>query len=446
MKHDKKSRICGILLAAVMAGSLLTGCGITTAGKEDITLIVKCPALVMQTDDKDEVIDTRRFLEEAGAAFAEQYEAANVTFDVMLFDYVDETEAVTGSFDTDHAMDILYEDFFNMTAYVHTGRVVSLDDMITDEIREDIDDTAWAISSLDGKTYMMPFLSRQNIMICNRKLMEECGLGQYLGQGTEIQNWTAEEWTEILDTLAEKLPDGVYPMMMYGKNNQGDTHIMSLIRAFGSEIYDAKGNFNFESPEAVKALTWIQDGVEKGWYPPHPENLEITDNQELFNNNQLVFYVYNNANIVFYDDLEDYSFVNFPGNVATSFVSGFEIFDNGDEAKVQAAKDFIRYIYETDEWLEFSSANIPESKKTAAKYADQIPMFSDFTANASHVVDFMNGSPNWQGDDTSVRSVFWPNIHELLQGNITPEECAASLDEDCNEALRIGRENSTLHE
>ncbi|MCM1499908.1 MAG: hypothetical protein NC124_15705, partial [Clostridium sp.] len=128
------------------------------------------------------------------------------------------------------------------------------------------------------------------------------------------------------------------------------------------------------------------------------------------------------------------------------FVTGFEVFDNGDELKVQAAKDFIRYIYENDEWLELSAGNIPASKKVSEKYKEQITMLDEFTKNAEHVVDFMNNSPNWQGNDTSVRSVFWPNIHELLSKNVTPQECAKKLDEDCNAALDIGRENSVLHE
>ena len=82
--------------------------------------------------------------------------------------------------------------------------------------------------------------------------------------------------------------------------------------------------------------------------------------------------------------------MNFPGNLATSFITGFEVFDNG--------------------------------------------------------VDFMNNSPNWQGNDTSVRSVFWPNIHEMLTGAITPQECAEALNEACNAALQTGHENSKLHE
>jgi multiple sugar transport system substrate-binding protein len=79
-------------------------------------------------------------------------------------------------------------------------------------------------------------------------------------------------------------------------------------------------------------------------------------------------------------------------------------------------------------------------------YEDQIIMLEEFSENAVHVVDFMNSSPNWQGNDTSVRSVFWQHIHDLLLQTVTPEECAKALDLDCNNALQIGRDSSTLHE
>jgi multiple sugar transport system substrate-binding protein len=425
--------------------TLFSGCGDSSEEKEQVRLVVKCPTLMMNSVSDESVVDTQDFLNRAASAFAAQYEEVDVTIDVCVFDYVDELDAVAGSFDTDDAMDVLYEDYFNMASYIYTGRVVSLDDIITDSIREDIDEVAWDLSTVNGKTYMMPYLSRQNVLMYNKKLMRDCGLENYISDNG-IQNWTMEEWTEILDTLAQNLPEGTYPMMMYAKNNQGDTHIMSFIRAFGGELIDENGSFDFESDEAVSALEWISSGVEKGWYPPHSENLEIADAQELFDNNQLVFYVFNNANSLLYDNLDDYGFVNFPGNVATSFVTGFEVFDNGDEKTLEAAKAFVKYIYETDELLELSAGNIPVSKKTIQKYSDSIVMLDDFEANSDNVADFISTIPNWQGTDTSVRSVFWKNIHQLLSGKTTPEECAKALDEDCNEAVEIGRKNSVLHE
>ncbi|MCM1146087.1 MAG: extracellular solute-binding protein, partial [Lachnoclostridium sp.] len=266
----KRKRIAGAL-TLLLCLSLLTGC--SGKSKKDVTLIIKVPNLVMNSVSNPDIIDSGIFLQQAGEEFATQYENANVTIQVESFEYIDEVAAITDSFDTENATDILYEGYFNMASYLHTGRVVPLDDIISDDLRADIDDASWAMSMANGKTYMMPFLSMQNILIYNKELFLECGLDNYIADSVSIQNWTIEEWTDILNTLAANLPERSYPMMMYGKNNQGDTHIMSYLRAFGSTIFDEDGHFDFENEASVKALEWLQSGVEKGWYPPHPENL-----------------------------------------------------------------------------------------------------------------------------------------------------------------------------
>ncbi len=429
-----------VLLSALMLAGLLTlsGCADRSEAKPEVTLIVKTPTLPINTVGTLNVDTSQEFLDLAGERFAASYDKADVVVRVEVFDYVDENEAIIGAYGTDDAVDVLYEGYFNMAAYVLEGNVVSLDDIISDEIRSDISDAAWARSMKNGKTYMMPFLSMQNIMIYNKKLFKQCGLQEFCADDEEIHNWTLEEWETILDTLAEKLPEGSYAMPMYANNNQGDTHIMSYIRAFGSTIFDSEGNFDFQNPKAVQGLRWIQDGVDRGWYAPHPELLEMADMQQLFEADRLALYIFNNANYQLYDNVkENYGFVNFPGNIATSFITGFEVFDNGDELKVQAAKDFLRFIYEDEELMGVSAGNIPESRRVAEKYADQIIMLPQFSKNADNVIDFMNFSPNWQGSDNSVRSVFWVHIHELLAGRLTPEECAANLDRDCNAAIHV---------
>ncbi|MCM1498885.1 MAG: extracellular solute-binding protein, partial [Clostridium sp.] len=322
----RKRNIMFTVLALLLGGSLLSGCG--KEPPKEITLVIKAPNLTLNSVSNPEYSDSSVFLKNAGEAFAAQYGKADVSIRVESFEYVDEVAAVTERFDTEDAADILYEGYFNMASYLHTGRVVPLDDIISDEMRADIDNASWAMSMTNGKTYMMPFLSMQNILIYNKELFMDCGLGQYIADEVTIQNWTMEEWTDILDTLAAKLPEQAYPMMMYGKNNQGDTHIMSYMRAFGSTIFDEDGHFDLEHEDSVKALEWIQSGVDKGWYPPHPENLEISDCNELFSNQQLAIHIFNNANFTLYDNMESYGYVNFPGNVATSFVTGFEVFDN----------------------------------------------------------------------------------------------------------------------
>lgn len=411
--------------------------------KEPIHLVIKTPLQEMNTISDKEIRSIPDFLSKASTEFS--HERPEIRPDIKTFNYVDEIKAVTETFDTPAAPDILFGAFFNLSGYIDTGRVAPLDDVVA-PFREDLEPFALKIGSREDRLYLLPFLSMQNILIYNKNLFRECGLERFIGQGREIQNWSLPEWEEILDTLAKKLPAGKYPLAIFAKNNQGDTHILSYLRAFGGAIFNEKGDFDFQQPNIVKALAWLQEGVRKGWFPPHPATLEMKDCSELFANGQLVIYMFNNANRAIYSNLNNYGFVNYPGDIATAFYNGFIVFDNGDPAKLRAAKDFLTYLYTTDKWLDLSAGNIPASQKTLEKYKDRIVMIKEFTQNSPHVVDFLNKSPNWQGKADSFRSVFWPNINKLLDLKITPEQCAIDLDEACNRALELGRQNRKLHQ
>ena len=426
----------------IMLFSLLfTGCG-AESQPEQVNLLIKVPALQMTSISNDEVIDAETFMNLAVSEYRKTHENVNVIIDVV--DMTDMQRAVTGTSGTDSAPDIVFGGYLNIAGYVYYGNVVPLDDIITNEMRHDISDYLWAQGEINGKTYLIPFMSYQNIMSYNKELFRECGLDKYISKKDyEIQNWSIDDWNIILDTLAEKLPAGSYPMMMYAGDDQGDTHIMALLSAFGGNMYTADGKFDFESEEIIKALTWIRDGVDRGWYMPHSENLVISDNHDKFNAGELALYHCNNANINT-DGIEQ-GYVNFPGNTATSFVTGFEVMDNGDDEKLATAKDFVKFIYNNDTLLECSAGEIPASNKVAKKYASQIDMLGAFSVNSSNIIDFMNGSANWQGssDGTSVRDVFWVHIHELLAGDVSVEECAKRLNEDCNQAIAY---EGILHE
>ena len=430
-------------LVAAMSMGLLADCG--AQQKEQVHLTVKTPALSSVSVCDPEIDSADEFLVKMARAFAAQYRDADVTIDVVTFSQTGEDGAVTDCFDTENAVDVLYEGYFNMATYIHTGRVVPLDDIITDEIRTDISESTWAISQIDGKTYMMPFLSLQNVMSYNRALFREAGLDAFISGEDEIQTWTLEEWETILNTLAERLPAGKYPMMMYAKNNQGDTHIMTLLRSHGSGFFNEKGKLNLNTEEGIAALQWLKDGYDRGWFPPKCENLEIIDAANLFRNGQLALYVSNNALVSVYPHLE-IGYVNFPSQsgdgYATSFVTGFEVFDNGDEMKVKVGKDFVKFIYQHEEWLDYSAGGIPASSRVTEKYKDQIFMLDAFHRNNENAVDFTANNPNWRG----VRAVFFPHIQDLLRGDKTAAEVAAALDADCNAAIEAGYKNSTLHQ
>lgn len=224
--------------------------------------------------------------------------------------------------------------------------------------------------------------------------------------------------------------------MMYAKNNQGDTHIMMLLRAFGCPFFTEDGKFCVNTPEGIKALKWIQDGVGRGWYPPASENLELSDMMELFQNDQLAVCMMNPANVAVFEKAGlDARQVNFPSvngtGMSTTFVSGFGVFDKGDEEKVKAAKAFVQFVCNDEELQQATLPNVPVRTSYQKLYKDKIVMSDAYAANEPTLVNFTGNLPNW----TDVRSVFYPQMQNLLTGDKTPEEVAADIDAACNAAV-----------
>ena len=439
----KRNRLVETVFLTMLGVLMLTGCG--SAQKPQITLNIKTSPYTVRDADGSCDPDVMVTLEEAGKEFAEQYKDADVTVNVVKFQYTDEDKYIKGCFDTPDAADILFESYFNMADYIHTGRVVPLDDIISDDLRQDVDSKSWEISSFRNKTYMLPYYTLPNTLIYNKALFRDCGLQQYMTDGDVITSWSLDEWDTILDTLAEKLPAMKFPMMMYGGNEQGDTHIMTLLRSQGCSFFDQDGNFCINTPEGIAALQWIQAGVKKGWYPTGCENMVINDMTDLFMNGQLAIYMANTA-IESLNDNQKYGRVNFPSKdgkgYTTSFITGFMAFDNGNADKTKAAKAFLQYFYGSQKYMNRALAGQPVRKSIAAANKDALFMSDAFVKNAANTLNFTDNHPNWRG----VRSVFWTHIHDLLDGSMTPEACAAAIDQDCNAAIAKGYQSSKIHE
>lgn len=440
------------MLCAVLAGigivGLLSGCGGLGEKKPEITLTLKTPVYALDSLADGTEKDMYGFLMRAGEAFAEQYEDADITVKVVQFENNKEMDEVTGCYGTENAVDVLDSGFFNMSSYIYDGTVVPLDDIITDAIRSDIPDAYWESGQVEGRTYMMPFLSSMNTLCYNKKLMREAGLDSYISDRDEIQSWTEEEWEEVLSTLKEKLPDTVYPMMMYAGDRNGDMHIMTFFRSKGSSFYDENMRFHLNTKEGIAAMEMLRGWKEAGYFPPNCDSMVMMDNYDLFVNNQLVFYVSNPALYAVFRDsgLDELGYVNFPsldgGGYCTDNLIGFTVFDNGDEDRLAAAKAFVKYVYETD-WLDYSTGGITCSRRVAEKYREQAEArgMTKYVENTSHSVNYTGNNPNWNG----VREVFYPHIQDLLYGEMDLRTIAEEIDEDCNAAIEAGYENTVLH-
>lgn len=436
----KKKLLC-VLLAGTLCLSFM-GCQTQkTAEPERVTLVVKTPPIGLGNIPDVGEAEVYDMLTVAAKHFQAQYDRYDVEFDISRYDYLDEQAQLADKYGTKEAADIFFAGSWNVPLYAKRGWLVPLDDLIDEELRADIDESIWRQNSIDGQVYTMPFHQLQNTLLVNRAMMENAGLETYIPEGDSVAHWSTEEFNLICQVLTESLTDeNTFAFMMYAANNQGDSHIMTLLRAYGCPLYDENGNFIINTPEGIQALAWIKEMDEKGITPKGAENLELLDCVNLFYNGQLAMCVGNLTNL--WDARNkgvDAFTANFPSLSGMGYCAagsnGLCVFDNGDEVKIQTAKDFIRFLYTDEEVMKYTLGTLPVNNSIVEQYQDEIWMLKSYGENTPNAVDNIRSSLNWQG----VRDVFYPNIRELLKGTKSPQEVAASIDESCNAALEMGR-------
>lgn len=430
----------GKLFLVIIMGISLMGCQPDQKSVKKIVLTVKTPPIgVGNIPDigEQEVYD---FLKKAEKKFTEQYKEYDVEFKISKFNYQDEKTQLADKYGTDEAVDIFYSGSWNIPTYVANGWMVPLEDILDDGLKEDIDENIIKQNTIDGHLYTMPFQQLQNTLMVNKTMMKKAGLDKYIPTDDKIAQWSTKDFDYIFKKLKESMKESNhFPMMMYAANNQGDNHIMTLLRSYGSQLYDENGMFCIDSPEGIKALKWIVELNQQEITPKGCENMELIDNLNLFYNQQLAICIGNLTNL--WDSWNkniDVFAANFPSldgkGYAVNSTNGFCVFNNGDQDKIKAAKDFIRYIYTDEELMKYTLGTLPVNKSVIQKYKDEIRMLEAYGNNNVNCIDNIQNKLNWQG----VRDVFYTNIRDLLLEDKTPEEVAKNIDESCNAALEKG--------
>ena len=436
----KRNLLCALLAAALCLSP--AGCRAQEpAEPEKVTLTVKTPPIGLGNIPGAGEAEVYDMLTAAAERFQAQYDKYDVEFSISRYDYLDEQAQLADKYGTPEAADIFFAGSWNVPLYVKRGWLVPLDDMITPELRSDVDESIWKQNTVGGKVYTLPYHQLQNTLMVNRTMMQAAGLEEYIPQDDSVAHWSTEEFNLICQRLKESLTDeNTFAFMMYAANSQGDSHIMTLLRAYGCPLYDENGNFAVNTPEGIQALAWIKEMDQQGITPKGAENLELLDCVNLFYNQQLAMCEGNLTNL--WDARNkgvDVFTANFPdpsgAGFCTASSNGFCVFDNGDETKIQVAKDFLSFLLSDGEAMKYTLGTLPVSKSVTQQYQDEIWMLKAYGENTADTVDNIRGSLNWQG----VRDVFYRNINDLLTGEKSPEEAAAAIDESCNTALEQGR-------
>ena len=287
--------------------------------------------------------------EELIAAFNEVHPEIKVNLSII--DFTGGPDQLTSAIEANTAPDVLFDAPGRIVEYGKAGKLAPLDDMIT--ATGDISEAVLSACS-DGTSYWMyPLSSAPFYMGINLEMFQAAGADQYLNLEGD-RTWSTEDFQNACKALKDA---GYVPGIVYCGGQGGDQGTRALVsNLYGAEIANADMSaYTMNSEAGVKAMELLQQMVKDG-YLDAATDMQAAQELEMFQTeNCAMTFCWGTSNAISYAT-EDFTQVSvpFPSDDSVPALetlhNGFCVFNNGDDAKIEAAKTFIDFICNDEEW------------------------------------------------------------------------------------------------
>ena len=322
----------------------------TAESSSDVTEITWWAFPVFTQENADDGVGTYE------TSIIEAFEKANPDIKVKLetIDFTSGPEKITTAIEAGTAPDVLFDAPGRIITYGKSGKLAELDDLFTDDFIKDVNNDNLIQASKAGDTaYMYPISSAPFYMALNKAMLEDAGVLDLVKDG-----WTTDDFEKVIKALKDK---GYNPGSLFANGQGGDQGTRAfLANLYSGSVTDAEvTKYTTDQPNFVKALEkaagWIKDG-----YMMNGSQYNGGDDIQNFANGQTSYTILwapsqngIQAQLLEASKVEvvEVPFPSEDGKADLEYlVNGFAVFNNGDEAKVAAAKKFIQFICDDEEW------------------------------------------------------------------------------------------------
>ncbi len=360
------------------------------------------------------------------AEFNKQY--PDIKVNVEYLDYTNGDDKVTTAIEAKNTPDIIFEGPERLVSnWGAKGLMVDLSDLWTEEATADISKTSEAVvnacKGADGKYYEYPMCMTAHNMAINYELFEETGALQYIDQ--ETRTWTTDNFVKALETLRDS-GKVMTPAIVYCGGQGGDQGTRALVNNLYSGTYTNADHtaYTANSAENVKALELLQKLNSEKALTFDPA-MQASDELQMFaNGTAAMTFCWNASNEATYAEQVTFTpyAMNFPtddGKVELcGGIWGFGIFNNGDEAKIEAAKTFIKFICD-------DATQGPASVQATGFFPVRASFGNVYagTENEERMATFQTFLPNMGdyynviGGWTEQRTAWWNMLQEVGNGS-----------------------------
>ena len=376
------------------------------------------------------------------AAFNEQH--PDITVNVTPINYQDGDQKLTSAITSNSGPDIIFEGPERIVGnYAREGLMVDLSDLWT-ESGSDIAEGISSVSQLDGTYYMYPLSVAAHCMAINYEVFEAAGALQYIDE--ETRTWSTDDFVAAMEAIKTAIDNGTVslatPGIVYCGAQGGDQGTRALVNNLYSDYYvnEDGTSYTANSENNVKALTLLQTMVNDGSLSANASYAAADELQSFANQTCAVTFCWNYSNYTQYAEQTQFTpfVMAFPSDDGVPEQEmagpyGFGVFDNGDQAKIDAAKKFIQFVCD-------DQAAGTEAVKTTGFF----PVHSDWgdvyegdadaelRAPFALMSDYLGRYYNLTGGWTEQRGFWWPMLAEILTTGADPQTAADSFVEQAN--------------
>jgi multiple sugar transport system substrate-binding protein len=377
------------------------------------------------------------------ASFNEVHPEISVT--VEYLDYTNGDDQVNTAIEGGQAPDIVMEGPERLVAnWGARGLMVDLSDLFDTTAGGEIyDSVKSACQSTDGNYYEYPLCMVAHCMAINQTIFEEADAMQYLD--AENHTWTTENFFKAVQAVYDSGHTDVGAIYCSGQG--GDQGTRALINNLYSSTFTNADHtaYTADTPENIKALEelYAQDGIN------FDASIAGGDEITLFRNGTLAMAFCWNAAQQTNSDNSAAGTTNdgdtilpmlFPSDDGETELCGgiwgFGVFDNGDQAKIDAAKTFIDYICNDDtqakESVKASTYFAVRPTLTGiydgTEIADTMDMFTTYFMPS--LGDYYQVVPGW----ATARTEWWNMLQRIGSGGDVATEVATFV-QNANQAI-----------
>ena len=311
-----------------------------------------------------------------------------ITVKVEYLDYTNGDDKVNTAIEGGQAPNIVMEGPERLIAnWGAKGLMLDLSDLVPEGTYEGV---ASSCTSADGKVFELPVCMTAHCMAINKDVFEAADALQYID--LENHTWTTENFFKAVQAVYDAGNEYVGTVFCGGQGGDQGTRAL-VTNLYGGTYANAEHTeYTYASEENAKALAALcaQDGITFD-----PAIVASDEIQNFVNGTFQMAFCWNatqevnNADALGFDVFP----MAFPAEDGVPSLQGgiwgFGVFDNKDEARANAAKEFIKFLTEDDgvyakvvEATNFQPVRdvegVYEGNELMAEYALMNPMMGDY--------------------------------------------------------------------